>query len=172
METTRIGWIGTGVMGRSMAGHLLAAGFPLTVTTRTRAKAEPLLAAGARWAETPRALAEQSDVVCSIVGMPSDVEQVHLGPDGTLAAGTLPKLVIDLTTSSPALARRIADAARAKGVGALDAPVSGGDLGARNATLSIMCGGSQPDFALAEPILSKIGKTVVLQGAPGAGQHT
>jgi 3-hydroxyisobutyrate dehydrogenase len=171
METPRIGWIGTGVMGRSMAGHLLAAGFPLTVTTRTRAKAEPLLAAGAQWADTPRQVAEASDVVCSIVGMPSDVEQVHLGPEGTLAATPRPRLVIDLTTSSPALARRIAEAAAAKGVGALDAPVSGGDLGARNATLSIMCGGSAQDFAAAEPVLAKLGKTIVLQGGPGSGQH-
>lgn len=159
-------------MGRSMAGHLIAAGFPLTVTTRTRARAEPLLAAGAQWADTPRQVAEASDVVCSIVGMPSDVEHVHLGPEGTLAATSLPRLVIDLTTSSPALARRIAAAAAAKGVGALDAPVSGGDLGARNATLSIMCGGSAQDFAAAEPVLAKLGKTIVLQGGPGAGQHT
>lgn len=172
MNTPRIGWIGTGVMGRSMAGHLLAAGFPLTVTTRTRAKAEPLLAAGAAWAETPRAVAEVSDIVCSIVGMPHDVEAVHLGAHGTLSAAKLPKLVIDLTTSSPALARRLAEAAAAKGVGALDAPVSGGDLGARNATLSVMCGGSAADFATAEPVLAKLGKTIVLQGGPGAGQHT
>ena len=172
MSTPRIGWIGTGVMGRSMAGHLLAAGFPLTLTTRTRAKAEPLLAAGAAWAETPRAVAEASDIVCSIVGMPHDVEAVHLGEHGTLSAARLPRLVIDLTTSSPALARRIAGAAAAKGVGALDAPVSGGDLGARNATLSVMCGGSAADFATAEPVLAKLGKTIVLQGGPGAGQHT
>lgn len=172
MDTPRIGWIGTGVMGRSMAGHLLAAGLPLTVTTRTRAKAEPLLAAGAAWAETPRAVAEASDIVCSIVGMPHDVEEVHLGTHGTLSAAKLPRLVIDLTTSSPALARRIAEAAEAKCVGALDAPVSGGDLGARNATLSIMCGGSAADFATAEPVLAKLGKTIVLQGGAGAGQHT
>ena len=172
MDTPRIGWIGTGVMGRSMAGHLLAAGFPLTVTTRTRAKAEPLLAAGAAWAETPRAVAEASDIVCSIVGMPHDVEAVHLGEHGTLSAARLPRLVIDLTTSSPALARRIAEAAAAKGVGALDAPVSGGDLGARNATLSVMCGGGAADFAAAQPVLAKLGKTIVLQGGPGAGQHT
>ena len=172
MDTPRIGWIGTGVMGRSMAGHLLAAGLPLTVTTRTRAKAEPLLAAGAAWAETPLAVAEASDIVCSNVGMPHDVEEVHLGAHGTLAAAKPPRLVIDLTTSSPALARRIAQAAAAKGVGALDAPVSGGDLGARNATLSIMCGGGAADFATAEPVLAKLGKTIVLQGGPGAGQHT
>lgn len=159
-------------MGRSMAGHLLAAGFPLTVTTRTRSRAEPLLAAGAAWAETPRAVAEASDIVCSIVGMPHDVEEVHLGAHGTLSAAKPPRLVIDLTTSSPALARRIAQAAAATGTGALDAPVSGGDLGARNATLSIMCGGSPADFATAEPVLTKMGKTIVLQGGPGAGQHT
>ncbi|MBL9140813.1 MAG: NAD(P)-dependent oxidoreductase, partial [Phycisphaerae bacterium] len=172
MGTIRIGWIGTGVMGGAMAAHLLVAGFPLTVTSRTRAKADALIAAGARWAATPAELAAQSEVVFSIVGGPSDVEEVHLGPHGTLRAGALPRLIVDMTTSSPDLAVRLAREAAAVGVGSVDAPVSGGDVGARNATLSIMCGGRQADFEQAEPLLKHLGKTITLQGGPGAGQHT
>ena len=172
MSLPTVGWIGTGVMGRSMAGHLLAAGYPLRVFTRTRERAQPLLDAGATWAEFPRAVAEACEVVCSIVGLPEDVEEVHLGPAGTLAASGSMRLLIDLTTSSPALARRIAQRAAERGVGAIDAPVSGGDLGARNATLSIMCGGEPAAFAQATPLLERLGKTIVLQGGPGAGQHT
>lgn len=167
-----VGWIGTGVMGTSMAGHLLAAGHPLVVSTRTPARAQPLLDAGARWAATPREVAQQCDVVFSIVGHPADVEAVHLGPEGTLAGKGRMALLVDMTTSSPALAERIAKAARERGIGALDAPVSGGDLGARNASLSIMCGGLETDFATALPLLERMGKTILLQGGPGAGQHT
>ena len=172
MSLPTVGWIGTGVMGRSMAGHLLAAGHPLRVFTRTRERAQPLLDAGATWAESPRAIAEACEVVCSIVGLPEDVEEVHLGPTGTLAGPGRMRLLIDLTTSSPALARRSAQRAAERGVGAIDAPVSGGDLGARNATLSIMCGGEPAAFAQATPLLERLGKTIVLQGGPGAGQHT
>ncbi|MEI6475091.1 MAG: NAD(P)-dependent oxidoreductase, partial [Planctomycetota bacterium] len=167
-----IGWIGTGVMGASMARHLMKAGHPLIIHTRTRARAESLLAEGARWAESARDVAEEAEIVCSMVGYPEDVEAAHLGPHGTLAAKRAPALLIDFTTSSPALARRIAERAAAAGTLAIDAPVSGGDIGARNATLSIMCGGTDAAFQAAQPLLSLVGKTIVLQGPPGAGQHT
>ncbi|MCA9283755.1 MAG: NAD(P)-dependent oxidoreductase [Phycisphaerales bacterium] len=171
MANTSIGFIGLGVMGEPMAGHLLAAGHPLVVHTRTRTRAAPLLERGARWCDTPREVAEESEVVVSIVGYPEDVESVHLGPEGTLAANRPPRLVIEMTTSRPSLAVSIARAARQVGVGALDAPVSGGDVGARNATLSIMVGGEAEDVSLAMPILERLGKSIVHQGGPGAGQH-
>ena len=172
MAQATIGWIGTGVMGVSMAKHLMAAGHPLVIHTRTRARAEPLLAAGAQWAESPLAVAEQAEIVCSMVGYPEDVEVTHLGPQGTLSAAKAPALLIDFTTSSPALAQRIAERGAALGTQAIDAPVSGGDIGARNATLSIMCGGTEAAFQAARPVLDLLGKTVVLQGPAGAGQHT
>ncbi len=172
MAQATIGWIGTGVMGVSMAKHLMTAGHPLVIHTRTRARAEPLLAAGAQWAESPLAVAEQAEIVCSMVGYPEDVEVTHLGPQGTLSAAKAPALLIDFTTSSPALAQRIAERGAALGTQAIDAPVSGGDVGARNATLSIMCGGTEAAFQAARPVLDLLGKTVVLQGPAGAGQHT
>ena len=172
MAQATIGWIGTGVMGVSMAKHLMAAGHPLVIHTRTRARAEPLLAAGAQWAESPLAVAERAEIVCSMVGYPEDVEVTHLGPQGTLSAAKAPALLIDFTTSSPALAQRIAERGAALGTQAIDAPVSGGDIGARNATLSIMCGGTEAAFQAARPVLDLLGKTVVLQGPAGAGQHT
>ncbi len=172
MEQATIGWIGTGVMGVSMARHLMTAGHPLIIHTRTRARAEPLLAAGAQWAESPLAVAERAEIVCSMVGYPEDVEVTHLGPQGTLSAAKAPALLIDFTTSSPALAQRIAERGAALGTQAIDAPVSGGDIGARNATLSIMCGGTEAAFQAARPVLDLLGKTVVLQGPAGSGQHT
>ena len=172
MAQATIGWIGTGVMGVSMAKHLMAAGHPLVIHTRTRARAEPLLAAGAQWAESPLAVAERAEIVCSMVGYPEDVEVTHLGPQGTLSAAKAPALLIDFTTSSPALAQRIAERGAALGTQAIDAPVSGGDIGARNATLSIMCGGTEAAFQAARPVLDLLGKTVVLQGPAGSGQHT
>jgi 3-hydroxyisobutyrate dehydrogenase len=150
----------------------MAAGHPLIIHTRTRARAEPLLAAGAQWAESPLAVAEQAEIVCSMVGYPEDVEVTHLGPQGTLSAANAPALLIDFTTSSPALAQRIAERGAALGTQAIDGPVSGGDIGARNATLSIMCGGTEAAFQAARPVLDLLGKTVVLQGPAGAGQHT
>ena len=168
----KIGFLGTGVMGASMAGHLLEAGHDLAVFTRTRAKAEPLLARGARWAESPREVAEGADVVISIVGMPADVESVHLGAEGTLAASTRPRLLIDMTTSTPSLARRLHEEAARHSVGAIDAPVSGGDVGARNASLSIMVGGDDAHVKAAWPLFDSLGGTIVHQGGPGCGQHT
>ena len=166
----RIAFVGTGVMGSSMAGHLLAAGHQVAVHTRTRAKAERLLAAGATWAESPAAAADGADAALSMVGYPADVDQVWRGPAGFLAAPRPPGLLVDLTTSDPALARELAAAAAARGLEALDAPVSGGDRGAREATLSIMVGGSAAGFERAKPILGVMGRTIVRQVGPGAGQ--
>ena len=172
MAKQRIGWIGTGVMGASMAGHLLDAGHEVVVHSRTKSKAQALLEKGAAWADSPAEAADGVDVAFSMVGFPADVEAVHLGPQGTLATGTLPKYIVDMTTSQPSLASDIAEQAAAKGVGSIDAPVSGGDIGARQATLSIMVGGEQETFTAVEPLLNVLGKQVILQGGPGAGQHT
>ncbi len=169
---TRVGWIGTGVMGSSMCGHLIAAGFETTVYNRTPAKLNALLDRGAKAARSPRSVAEASDVVFTIVGFPHDVREVTLGADGILAGARAGNVVVDMTTSEPALAREIFDAARNKGVHAVDAPVSGGDVGAREARLSIMIGG-EPDVVKALlPLFQTMGKTIVHQGAAGAGQHT
>lgn len=169
---TRIGWIGTGVMGRSMCAHLLAAGCAVRVHTRTREKAADLLAKGAVWAATPRDAAAASEVTFSMVGFPADVEQVILGPDGALAGAKAGSVLVDMTTSQPSLAVRIHAAAAAKGVAALDAPVSGGDVGAREAKLAIMVGGERPVFERVLPLLQKLGETIALMGGPGSGQHT
>ena len=171
-EKTRIGWIGTGVMGSSMCGHLLAAGYAATVYNRTRDKSRGLVERGAKQADSPRAVAEASDVVFSIVGFPRDVREVTLGPDGTLAGARPGAVLVDMTTSEPALAREIAEAARAKGVHAVDAPVSGGDIGAREARLSIMIGGEAEIVSALRPLFEAMGKTIVHQGPAGAGQHT
>lgn len=169
---TAIGWIGLGVMGEPMAGHLLAAGHSLTVSTRTRVKAEGLLARGASWVATPAEVAAASEVVFTMVGFPADVRAVILGEDGVLAGARDGLTLVEMTTSQPALAREIAAAAEARGCAALDAPVSGGDVGAREARLSIMVGGSAEAFARVEPLLGLLGKTVVHQGPAGAGQDT
>ncbi len=169
---TRIGWIGTGVMGASMAGHLQLAGYELTVYSRTRSKAQPLLTRGAKWASSPRELAEQSDIVFSIVGHPGDVRSVLLGTDGALAGISAGGILVDMTTSQPGLAVEIHAAARDKSVGSVDAPVSGGDVGARNAALSIMIGGDAEVVEAVTPCLQVMGKTIVHQGPAGAGQHT
>jgi 3-hydroxyisobutyrate dehydrogenase len=166
-----IGFIGTGVMGASMAGHVLHAGYPLHVTTRTKSKAQPLLDAGAVWADSPAALAEACDMVFTIVGFPRDVEEVYFGQHGLLSALRPDTVLVDMTTSSPELAVRIAEAARAKSSHALDAPVSGGDKGAREGTLSIMVGGEPEVFARIEPLFNLMGKQIVLQGPAGSGQH-
>jgi 3-hydroxyisobutyrate dehydrogenase len=169
---TRIGWIGTGVMGRWMCQHVMQKGYRATVYNRTRDKAQPLLELGATFADSPKAVAEQSDVVFAIVGFPKDVREVFLGPNGVLAGSRPGMIVVDMTTSEPALAKEIYEAAKAKGVGALDAPVSGGDVGAREARLSIMVGGDREVFEAVKPIFECMGKTIVLQGPAGAGQHT
>ena len=176
----RIGFVGTGIMGRSMAGHLLAAGHEVHVFNRTREKAQPLLTAGAHWHDDPGSVAAASDVVITMLGLPADVEEVYFGGGdvgtqspvaGLLDRGRPGTLLIDMTTSSPALAARIAAAATARGLAAIDAPVSGGDIGARNATLVIMAGGDTAAFARARPVLDRLGKSITLLGPAGAGQR-
>jgi len=171
MSSHSIAFIGTGVMGRSMAGHLLKAGHPLHVFNRTKAKAQPLLDAGAHWHDTAGTAAAAADFVFTIVGFPADVEATYFGPGGVLASARPSAVLVDMTTSSPLLARRIAEAAAAKGLTALDAPVSGGDVGAREARLVIMVGGEAAAFARTKPLFEVMGKNIVLQGGPGAGQH-
>jgi len=171
-SSTRIGWIGTGVMGGPMCGHLMRRGYPVTLTTRTRERAEGLLADDATWADTPAEVAAASDVVFSMVGFPHDVREVLLGEDGAVSACRPGTVLVDMTTSEPALAVEIAAAAAARGAHTLDAPVSGGDVGARNASLSIMVGGPADVFAAVLPCFEALGTTVVLQGDHGAGQHT
>ncbi|MFA5851682.1 MAG: NAD(P)-dependent oxidoreductase [Spirochaetales bacterium] len=171
-DKKKIGFIGLGVMGSAMAGHLLTAGQRVEVYTRTKAKAESLLKAGATWAATPAALAKECDLIFTMVGYPSDVEEIYFGEAGLIANARPGSLLIDTTTSSPELAVRICAAAAAKGLAALDAPVSGGDTGARNATLTIMVGGDEKIFESVKPILEILGKTVIRQGGPGMGQHT
>jgi len=167
-----LGWIGTGIMGRSMCGHLLAAGHPVTVFSRTRAKAEPLLADGAAWADSPAAVARASEIVFTMVGVPADVRDVYFGDNGLISALAPGAIVVDMTTTEPSLATEIASAAAAKGARAVDAPVSGGDVGARNATLSIMVGGDADAVATVRPLFDRLGKHIVHQGGPGTGQHT
>ena len=174
----RIGWIGTGVMGRSMAGNLSKAGYSLTVYTRTKEKATTLLDSGAVWTESPARVAAASDVVFLMVGYPADVREVVLGEEGVLAGfresleRAEPPTVVDMTTSSPALAAEIFDAAKAQGADALDAPVSGGDIGARDGTLSIMVGGDEAVFQRIVPLFEVLGSKIVYQGKAGMGQHT
>ncbi len=171
-EQTVIGFIGIGVMGKSMARHLLKAGYELYVYTRTKAKADELLAEGAKWAETPKEIAEYANVIITMIGYPSDVEEVYLGEQGLITNGKPGTYVLDMTTSKPSLAEKIYHAAKEKGMAALDAPVSGGDIGARDAKLSIMVGGAEEDFAVIRPILEVMGNQIVYQGPAGAGQHT
>lgn len=170
-----IGWIGTGVMGRSMAGHLLDAGCQVVVFNRSPEKTRELAARGAKTAASPAEVARLSDIVFTMVGYPSDVREVVLGEgsgSGLLANLRPGAVLVDMTTSEPSLAIEIAEAARAKGLGALDAPVSGGDIGARNAALSIMVGGDTAAFQRVLPLFQRLGKTIVHQGGPGSGQHT
>ncbi len=171
MSNHSLAFIGTGVMGRSMAGHLLKAGHTLHVFNRTKARAQVLLDAGAHWHDSAGMAAAQADFVFTIVGFPADVEETYFGPNGVLAHAKRGAVLIDMTTSSPLLALRIAAAAEAKGLAALDAPVSGGDVGAREARLVIMVGGGGAAFARAKPLFEVMGKNIALLGGPGAGQH-
>lgn len=169
---TRIGWIGSGVMGQSMCGHLIAKGFAATVYSRTKAKADALIGKGASWADSPKKVAEQSDVVFAIVGFPRDVREVMLGSDGALLGAKAGSILVDMTTSEPSLAREIYDAAQQKEVHSVDAPVSGGDIGAKEARLSIMVGGDKDVVDALAPCFEAMGKTIIYQGLAGAGQHT
>ena len=168
----KIGFIGTGVMGKSIVRHLLNAQYEVVLYTRTKEKADALLEAGATWGSSPRKVAEQADIIFSMVGYPKDVEQIYLEENGILAGCRQGKIIVDMTTSSPALARKIADRSRAIGVESIDAPVSGGDIGAQQGTLSIMCGGDRKTFEQVYPLFAVFGKNIVYQGEAGAGQHT
>jgi 3-hydroxyisobutyrate dehydrogenase len=171
-ENPIIGWIGTGVMGRSMFGHLLDKGYKGFVFTRTREKALPLLEKGATWCSSPREIARHADVVFTMVGFPADVWEVYLAP-GTLVESAKPGTVlVDMTTTSPSLALEIYEKALSRDVYTIDAPVSGGDIGARNATLSIMAGGDKQVFDAVESLFGILGKKIVYQGKAGSGQHT
>lgn len=169
---TRIGWIGTGVMGRWMCQHLMSKGYSATVYNRSKEKAKELLDAGAAWGDSPKAVAEKSDVIFAIVGFPADVREVFLGAQGALTGSKAGNLLVDMTTSEPSLAVEIYQAAKAKGVGSVDAPVSGGDVGAKEARLSIMVGGDADAVQAVQPLFECMGKTIVHQGPAGAGQHT
>jgi len=168
---TRIGWIGTGMMGSSMCGHLLTTGYHVTVHSRTKAKAKPLLDLGATWAENPRVVAAESNTIFTMVGFPQDVRTVYFSETGILAGAQLGSVLVDMTTTDPALSREIAERATAMGLSAIDAPVSGGDVGARNATLSIMVGGDRKAVQAVMPLFELLGKKIVHQGGPGTGQQ-
>ncbi|MBI1304137.1 MAG: NAD-binding protein [Phycisphaera sp.] len=168
----RVGWIGAGIMGSSMVRHLLRAGHAVTVHSRTKARCAALLDEGAAWADSPALAACGADFVCTNVGLPAELEEVMFGNRGVAGALSSGQIVIDFGTSPPSLARRIAEAAGAVGAESLDAPVSGGDIGARNGTLSIMVGGAETAFEHARPLFEAFGKTVVHQGGAGAGQRT
>lgn len=172
IKKANVGFIGLGVMGKSMALNLLKAGVKLYVYTRTKASADEVLEKGATWCKTPAEVAKKTDVIFTIVGYPADVEQVYFGEDGLIQAAKKDTLLIDMTTSSPKLAQRIYETCKEKGIDALDAPVSGGDIGAKKATLSIMCGGDEKAFKKALPFFEVLGKTFTLMGKAGAGQNT
>lgn len=167
-----IGFIGLGVMGKSMAAHLLKAGFEVFVYTRTKDKSSELLSQGAKWAAAPKEIAQKANVIISMVGYPSDVEEIYLGDNGLIENGKQGTYLIDMTTSTPTLAVKIAEEAKKRGMESLDAPVSGGDIGARDAKLTIMVGGSSEAFEAVRPIFDILGSNVVHQGPAGSGQHT
>lgn len=171
-QSAVVGFVGTGVMGKSMAGHLLKAGYKVMVYNRTKAKAQELLDQGALWAEQPADIAAACNVVITMVGYPKDVEEIYLGKNGMLANAKKGTYFVDMTTSSPKLAQRIYEAARKQEIHSLDAPVSGGDVGAKEARLAIMVGGDKEAFEAVLPIFNLMGKNIVLQGGAGAGQHT
>ncbi len=172
MKEITIGFIGTGVMGKSMAQNLLSAGYHVHVYTRTKAKAEPLVEAGSTWKESVKDLAAVSNVIITIVGYPSDVEEVYFGENGIIENAKKDTYIIDMTTSKPSLAEKIYDEAKKRNIHALDAPVSGGDVGAKTGTLAIMVGGDDHAFEQVKPILEVMGENIILQGPKGAGQHT
>jgi 3-hydroxyisobutyrate dehydrogenase len=170
-SNTRIGWIGTGVMGSSMCGHMLAAGYRVTLHSRTKTKAQPSLDFGATWAENSLAVAAHSDILFTMVGFPQDVRTVYFGETGILAGARAGMTLIDMTTTQPSLSREIAAAASVKDLSAIDAPVSGGDVGAKNAALSIMVGGDTKSVQAVMPLFELLGKKIVHQGGPGTGQQ-
>lgn len=172
LDKAKIGFIGAGVMGRSMASRLLEAGYYLNIYTRTKEKADALVEKGAKWKETPSELAKDSDVIISIVGFPNDVEGLYFGKDGLIENAKPQSYLIDMSTSCPKIAARIYEEAKEHGCFSLDAPVSGGDIGAKNGTLSIMVGGDEESFTEVKPIFEKMGTNICFQGKAGSGQHT
>lgn len=168
----KIGWVGTGVMGRWMCQHVMDLGYTATIFTRTKSKADPLLKAGATWAGSPAEVAESSDIIFTIVGFPEDVRQVYLGENGILTTAKSGSIVVDMTTTEPSLAVEVHQAARAQGISSIDAPVSGGDVGAREARLAIMIGGDQEAVDAIHPLFEAMGQNIVYQGEAGSGQHT
>jgi 3-hydroxyisobutyrate dehydrogenase len=168
----RIGWIGTGVMGKSMCSHIIKAGYKVSVFNRTKEKANELIELGAQWCPNPKEVAENSDIVFTIVGFPIDVKEVYLGENGVFSGIKEGSIVVDMTTSEPTLAQLIYDEAKKKGVFSIDAPVSGGDVGAREGTLAIMAGGDKDIFDQVLPLFELMGKNIAYMGKAGAGQHT
>lgn len=168
----KIGFIGTGIMGAAMAGHLMDAGFELSVYNRTKSKAAGLIERGAKWCDTVGECATGQDVVITIVGYPKDVEQIYLGVGGIIDSAQAGTYLVDMTTSSPILAEKIFAAAAKKNLHAVDAPVTGGDVGAKNASLTILVGGAEDDFNALQPVFAAMGKNIVYEGSAGAGQKT
>lgn len=168
----KIGFIGTGVMGNAIAQNLLKAHHQLWVYNRTKSKTDNLVALGATWCDTPQAVTEQVEIIFTMLGFPQDVEQVYFQENGIFKAQVQGKILVDMTTSKPTLAQKIAATGQAAGAQVLDAPVSGGDVGAKNGTLTIMVGGQQATFDQLQPIFQAIGSQVNLFGGPGAGQNT
>ena len=167
-----IGFIGTGVMGRSMASHLMKKGYSLLVNNRTKSSADALIQNGAVWKDNVADIAKEADIIITMVGYPKDVEEIYLGEKGILNNAKSGAYVIDMTTSEPSLAKEIYDKAKERGIYSLDAPVSGGDVGAKNAALTIMVGGDKDAFENMMPVFEAMGKNIILQGGAGAGQHT
>ncbi|SOC35165.1 NAD(P)-dependent oxidoreductase [Ureibacillus acetophenoni] len=172
LQKEKIAFIGTGVMGKSIVKHLLAANYEVTVYTRTKEKAQSLIDQGANWAETPAKASKQKDIIFTMVGFPQDVEEVYFSENGILESAKQGAIVVDMTTSQPTLAKKVYELAKEKGISSLDAPVSGGDIGAQNGTLSIMVGGDQEAFDRLLPVFEKFGSNIVYQGEAGSGQHT
>lgn len=168
---TKIGWIGTGVMGSSMCMHLVEKGYTCTVYNRTKKKAKALIDAGATWSKSPREIAEESDVIFTIVGFPKDVREVYFGKDGIFEGLTKGKILVDMTTTEPSLAEEIYKESKKSGASSVDAPVSGGDIGAQSGALSIMVGGDKDTVASVMPLFKLMGKNIVHQGGAGKGQH-
>lgn len=167
-----IGWIGTGVMGKSMCAHLLNAGYNVSVYNRTKSKAEELIDNGAIWCSNPKEVAERSDIIFTIVGFPNDVKEVYLGDNGILSGAKKGSIIIDMTTSEPSLAQEIYERAKVKGISSIDAPVSGGDIGAKQGTLAIMAGGDKETYNKVLPLFQLMGKNIAYMGKAGSGQHT
>ncbi|MBD8031573.1 MULTISPECIES: NAD(P)-dependent oxidoreductase [Solibacillus] len=172
MESKKIGFIGTGVMGASIVKHLLNAGHEVTIYTRTKAKADGLIELGAKWASSPAEASKEKQIIFTMVGYPKDVEEVYFGIDGIFSVVKEDSILVDMTTSEPTFAKKIYNEAKNKGIHSLDAPVSGGDIGAKNGTLSLMVGGDLDIFEKMKPIFEVFGQNIIYQGEAGNGQHT